>query len=260
MNGTTETTGRRTTMAAFDHAYDDVILGNHFFEDPGYYRRYRRRYRRTLEHIARLPLAHPARILEVGGGQIALLCHEMFQDECALADVSDRYADAVTRFGLEFVTCDLLHDDLDAREPYDLIVLCEVVEHLPIPPHIVLEKLRARIRPGGYLLVTTPNLYRLRNVVRLAMGLPVLSHFFYPDRGSSIGHLLEYSADHLRWQIERAGFVVESICFRQLSNAGSTLATRIGRLLLAPLLLRPLWRDSLVACARNAAGNGQATS
>ncbi len=228
------------------------MLGNHFFEQPEYYRHQQPRYRRTLGYLADLSLPRPARILEIGGGQVLLLCHRLFGDKGKLADVSDEYADAVTRFGLEFTTCDLLYDDLpEDRGTYDLVVICEVIEHLPVPPYLILRKVRTWIRPGGYVLVTTPNLYRLRNAVRLALGMPLFCPFFYPQRGRSLGHPLEYSREHLRWQLEQAGFEVVRSELAQLSNVGSTLATRFARMLMTPLLWRSGWRDSLVAIARS---------
>lgn len=249
---TTETTPQRRTFttAEFDRAYDEVVIGNHFFEEPAYYRRYRGRYRRTLAYVARLPLPRPARILEVGGGQMILLCRELFGDHGTLADVSETYADAVTRFDLGFTTCDLLHDDLPARGEYDLVVLGEVIEHLPVPPHIVLDKVRRWIRPGGHVLVTTPNLYRLRNVVRLALGMRLFCNFYYPPRGRSLGHPVEYSREQLGWQIERAGLDLVFNELTQLSNRGSSVAANVARALMVPLLARPEWRDNLVACGR----------
>ena len=236
----------------FDRAYAEVVLGNEFFERPGYYQSERPRYRRTIDYIASLPLPLPARVLEVGGGQIALLMSRLFAAKCTVADISGDYASAVTKFGIEFVECDLVHDYLPGDQQFDLVVLCEVMEHFAIPPHIVLAKIRRRIRPGGFLFLTTPNVYRLRNVLRLAVGMPVFSHFFYPDKGLSLGHPLEYSAEHVAFQVQKAGFEVEFLERAQLSNAGASLKAHIARLLCSPLLkMVPRWRDNLVCAARN---------
>ena len=241
---------RAFTAEQFNRAYDEVIIGNHFFEEPRYYHRARLRYRRSVEYLVSLQLSHPAHILEIGGGQIGLLMSRLFDDQCTLGDVSDKYSDAVTRFGMSFVNCDLMHDDLPVSAQYDCVVLCEVMEHFPIPPHIILAKIRKWIRPGGYLFLTTPNLYRLRNVVRLAFGMPVFDHFFYPERGSSLGHPFEYSPEHLKWQIETAGYQIQFLERAQLSNVGSSIQAKIGRTLLSPLLtLVPRWRDNLVCAA-----------
>lgn len=243
---------RAFTNDEFDRAYNEVVIGNRFFEEPSYYRRARSRYRRTVEYLASLQLPRATQALEIGGGQIALLMSRLFDDRCTVADVSSDFADAVTRFDVEFVECDVLHDELPGKNRYDLVVLCGVVEHLPIPPHIVLPKLRKCIRPAGWLLVTTPNLYRLRNVIWPAAGLPVFCNFFYPERGNSLGHPIEYSAEHLAWQVTRAGYEVYLLDQVQLSNVGFSLKAKSARTLLSPFLtLIPRWRDNLVCAAMN---------
>jgi hypothetical protein len=71
--------------------------------------------------------------------------------------------------------------------------------------------------------ITTPNLYRLRNLVRMALGARVFDLFYLPERGQGIGHPFEYSAFHLQWQLEKAGFKVDQIQLRQQDNAGASL-------------------------------------
>lgn len=242
--------GRAFTRAAFNEAYRDVILGNRFHETPSYYLENRPRYRDTLARLAQLPLPRPARVLEVGGGQIALLCRRMFGDEGMVADVSEDFAESVTRYGIGFARCNLLYDDLPDRDAFDAVVLCEVVEHLPVPLHLVLEKIKRWIRPGGYLFLTTPNLYRLRNLVRLALGLHVFGAFFYPEPGRGIGHPFEYSTDHLTWHMRKAGFENIEADLVQLIATGATPLTKVLRFAARPLALRPLWRDCIVASGR----------
>jgi 2-polyprenyl-3-methyl-5-hydroxy-6-metoxy-1,4-benzoquinol methylase len=241
---------RRFTRQEFDRAYDALVLESAYLEEGRYYHLYRRRYRKTLAYLAGMELPRPARLLEVGGGQIALLASELFNDQCTVADVNENYAEAVKKVHVDFVACDLVHDDLPYRDHFDVIVLCEVVEHLPVPPHLVLRRMARWLRPGGAILITTPNLYRLRNVLRLALGMSLFCPWFYPPRGRPIGHVTEYSASHLRFQLQRGGFKVDQIDLVQLTNAGSYWWSKIARLLLAPLMLvRPLWRDGLVAVA-----------
>lgn len=242
------------THSHFLMAYRKVVLGNHFFEEPKYYEVYSGRYWRTIQALCKLDLPDRPKVLEIGGGQIALLAKELLGAQSVVGDLSDQYADAVTRFGVEFRICDLLHKDLPFREHFDLVVLCEVLEHLPVPPHLVLTKMARWLKPGGRFLLTTPNLYRLRNVVRMACGGDLFSVFRYPEPGSGIGHLVEYSSEHVQWQIERAGLVCQSIRFEQLTYGAMGVRARIGRLVTAPLLLLPRWRDSIVAVAQKPDG------
>lgn len=239
----------------FNEHYDKLILGGDFFEHGDYYIRERKRYRRTLEAILdaigdRNPSA--MEVLEIGGGQMALLLRAMFGCKAVIADVNPNYSGKLVMDGLEFRVCDLLHDDLADRDRFDLVVMCEVIEHMPVPPYTVLEKISKWMRSSGILFLTTPNVYRLRNVVRLAMGLRVFDYFFIPEKGQMIGHPIEYAPEHLKWQLERAGFRGARVLHRQLVLTGATLAARIARLLLSPLLIRPMFRDTLVAVAYKA--------
>lgn len=247
----------RLDKNTFDRHYDKLILRGDFFEEDGYYVRERPRYYRTLQYVLEqiedtADLA-ALEVLEIGGGQIALLLNGMFGCKCVIADVNPEYGDSLVRHGHEFRVCDLLHDDLPDRGRFDVVVMCEVIEHLPVPPYKILPKLAQWMKPGGLLFLTTPNLYRLRNVLRLALGMRVFDTFFLPERGQPIGHPLEYSAEHLAWQLERAGFPAPSIRYRQLALTGASLRARIARWMFAPLLFREKFRDSLVASVRNPA-------
>jgi SAM-dependent methyltransferase len=236
-------------QAAFNQVYNESVLGGSFLEVDSYYVQQKPRYQAVIQELCKLSLPQNAKVLEIGGGQIALLTQKLYDYDCTVADVSEEYSKGILTQGIGFRECDLLHDDLADRNQYDLIVLCEVIEHMPIPPHIVLEKMKAWLKPGGILFLTTPNLYRLRNLIRMAVGLRVFDTFLIPERGHGIGHPIEYSASHMQWQLETAGFEQVSIQLRQLDNAGSSWKSQLGRILASPLMLRPLWRDKLVAIA-----------
>jgi cyclopropane fatty-acyl-phospholipid synthase-like methyltransferase len=243
-------TSQKQIYSNFDQTYQDVILNNHFFENPAYYIQQKPRYKKVLDDIQTLSLPSNSTLLEIGGGQIALLAQSLLGTSSTVADLSDTYKAGLLHHGLTFHTCDLLHDDLPVREAFDVVVMCEVIEHFPIPPYLVLEKIQRWMKPGGWIYLTTPNLYRLRNLVRMFLGTRVFDLFYLPERGQGIGHPFEYSAFHLRWQLEKSGFEDIQIQLRQLDNAGASPITQLGRILAMPLLLRPLWRDKLVAIAR----------
>lgn len=235
---------------SFDEVYRDRILSQAFCEAPEYYLQQRPRYRRTLSLIDRLDLPSSPRVLEVGGGQLALLMQAMRGARPMVLDLSERWSGAVTTHGIDFRVGDLVRDDPGFQDEFDLVVLCEVIEHMPIPGHLVIERIAGWLKPSGLLFMTTPNLYRLRNVVRVAMGMSIFCPFRIPPRGSGIGHFFEYSPDNLAWQIREAGLEVVSMEHHQLVNAGAHWWTHLGRVLCSPLLSIPRFRDGLVAVAR----------
>ncbi|MGA7750933.1 MAG: class I SAM-dependent methyltransferase [Gallionella sp.] len=237
----------------FNEKYGEFILNSKFFEEDDYYIRERLRYFNTLklllanlDYFGDLSKLH---VLEIGGGQISLLIKTLLGCKVVVADVNDKYKDSLARNGCDFRVCDLLYDDLPDRNQFDVVIMCEVVEHLPVPPHQILSKIRNWMKPGGLLFMTKPNLYQLRNVIRLMLGMPVFDHFLIPERGRSIGHPFEYSAEHLSWQIAQGGFKDIAVTYTQFSLSGSTLRAKLARMLLAPLMLRNKFKDSLVATA-----------
>lgn len=236
----------------FDSIYRERILGERFCEVPSYYVEHRPRYLWTVERLRGLYPDHIPSVLEVGGGQIALMMNGLFGSPGLVVDLTEQWADPVRKRGLEFRVGDLVHDDLEVGE-FDIVVLCEVIEHMPIPGHLVIEKLARWLKPGGILLMTTPNLYRLRNVCRMALGMPLFCPLRYPPRGGGIGHPFEYSPDNLRWQVEESGLELVSIERRQLTNTGATVLANIARKACSPLLMIPRFRDQLVAIARKTA-------
>jgi len=100
---------------------------------------------------------------------------------------------------------------------YGLIILAEVLEHLPTAPVPVLRFLRERIEPGGWLLLQTPNAASLPKRLKLLAGR---NPFDVPreDTGNP-GHFREYTATELRTIAQDAGFGVEGLFRRYYFDA-----------------------------------------
>lgn len=252
---TTSIGPRKLVRAEFDRVYDKFILNAGFFEREEYYLYDKERYWRSLGFLASIPLPRPARILEIGGGQLAILCKKLFDDDSVVGDISDEYNAPLVKAQVPTMRCNLMDEELgEADEQFDVVICLEVIEHLPLPAYVIFERLKKVIRPGGVLFLTTPNLFRLRNLARMLIGKEFLDRFMLPSPGQGLGHQLEYSADHLRWQIMRAGLEIILLTHDELGRVGHSRGARLARWLLSPLTLRPLWRDGLVAAARKPEG------
>jgi 2-polyprenyl-3-methyl-5-hydroxy-6-metoxy-1,4-benzoquinol methylase len=205
-----------------------------------------------LQLLCQLDVKAPARILEIGGGQLALLCKSLFNDDCTVADISEKYVGPIRKAEVKFVTYSLLEPQPNpALGGFDIVILLEVIEHIPLPGHVVIDRIKTFLKPGGILFLTTRNLFRLRNLARMILGREFLDHFTLPSHeGHGLGHQLEYSAKHLQWQIQRAGLDILMVREDNLGARGHSPAARLARTLVAPLELRPVWRDGLVAVAR----------
>ncbi|NLU69235.1 class I SAM-dependent methyltransferase [Streptomyces sp. HNM0574] len=93
----------------------------------------------------------------------------------------------------------------------DAVVLSEVIEHL-VDPDAALDELRRVLRPGGHLLLSTPNLAAWYNRALLLCGTqPVFSEVslrgIHGRPGSQVvGHLRLYTAAALRSLLPATGF------------------------------------------------------
>lgn len=240
---------RKFSMTEFDREFA-ALTRMQWQEEQQYYPRYRERYLAMLKQFAAVAGQDGLDILEIGGGQLAFLGSRLWQqDKACAADINDQCFPGLQSNGIDTFLWNLASEESPVDRLFDVIFFSEVIEHLPIPGHIALERLRTRLRPGGLLLCSTPNLYRLRNVVFLATGRTLFDHFGLPG-ARAYGHIIEYSAEHLAWQFEQAGFADVSINFRQFAHAPNKLQDRVLEKLGTPLLLIPRYRDNLLAVAR----------
>lgn len=234
----------------FDTVYENSICKGVFNEEPKYYPRYKSRYKALLDQYSRLAASSPLSILDVGGGQLGLLCKELWQDEAYVVDIGGPHLNYLESQGIQVAKWNLCAEEPPFTEKFDFIFFSEVIEHLPIPGHIVLEKLRKTLKPGGTIICSTPNLYRLRNVVYMIFGKEIYDYFYMPeDRG--LGHVLEYSRSHLYWQFERAGFKDCTIEYHQMHHLPNNLIFRLMYVFGSPLFLIPRFCDNLVAIAQS---------
>jgi 2-polyprenyl-3-methyl-5-hydroxy-6-metoxy-1,4-benzoquinol methylase len=234
----------------FDSVYERFICQEGFqFGGRDYYLRYRSRFKEPMRRFAAIAPPPPIRVLDIGGGQLALLAKELWGDHAVAADLPGPHLDYIHSHGVETGHWNLCTSEPPFSSVFDFVFLLEVIEHLPIPGYIVLERIRKTLRPGGTLLCTTPNLYRLRNLVYMATGRRIFDNFRYPDDDTALEHVLEYSRDHLDWQLRKAGFTECRVEYCQMHHVPTNPIHRPLALLGYPLHLVPRWRDNLLATA-----------
>jgi 2-polyprenyl-3-methyl-5-hydroxy-6-metoxy-1,4-benzoquinol methylase len=220
-----------------------------------YYRRYRSRYKLCIDRFAQIAPPGPIDVLDIGVGQLALLCKKLWNDRAVVADLPGNHLSYIASHGVETVHWNICKSEPPFFGKFDVVFFSEVIEHLPIPGHVALERLRKTLRPGGFIICTTPNLYRLRNVLCMAAGLPIFDYFRIPDDDKGISHWIEYSRDHLQWQFDKSGFTQCRVEYSQMHHLPHNPLLRPLALLGYPLHILPRWRDSLIATAYAPAEN-----
>ena len=177
-----------------------------------YLRFHLRRYAYLLDTAGRLlaGLERP-RILDVGMSFQTELIRERFPaailDTMGFGDA--RFVSAISgrHWQIDLNNAGTPETCLDPEE-HDVAVMAEVIEHLYTPPHLVLGMLEAFVRPGGYLIVQTPNAIALGK--RLGMLRGVSPFEMIREGIGNPGHFCEYTIADLRDVVSRTGFAMES--------------------------------------------------
>jgi 2-polyprenyl-3-methyl-5-hydroxy-6-metoxy-1,4-benzoquinol methylase len=91
--------------------------------------------------------------------------------ECIGADTDEVGIKAMREAGYDVVQADVTGDvgALRDRGPFDVVIAGEIIEHLPAP-QLLLERSRELLRPGGTLVLTTPNPFAPRRARLGALG------------------------------------------------------------------------------------------
>ena len=97
---------------------------------------------------------------------------------------------------IAFFHADVERHSLEALGIFDVCLFCEVIEHLPFDPAWALFNIVRTLRPGGLLLLTTPNPARLENLEKMIRHRATFSD---PVSGYGIHgrHNREYAASEL---------------------------------------------------------------
>lgn len=92
-------------------------------------------------------------------------------------------------------------------ETFEVVLFCEVLEHLTIDPLRAMLELKRVLKPGGQLVLTTPNVARLENVSAFVEGRNIYDP--YSHYGAHGRHNREYTRHELVSLLNHCGFEVE---------------------------------------------------
>ena len=104
-------------------------------------------------------------------------------------------------------TVDLEYDVLPVEdETYDIVVCCEVIEHMEIDPMFMLSEVNRVLKTGGKLFVSTPNVLSSRGITKMLGGYEPYFYMQYHINREYHRHNYEYSVKQLWSVLTCAGF------------------------------------------------------
>jgi 2-polyprenyl-3-methyl-5-hydroxy-6-metoxy-1,4-benzoquinol methylase len=197
----------------------------------GYAYAYRGRRAATLDLIKKV--ARPgARILDVAAAQgnmtlaLAELGYEVTWNDLR-HELSDYVKQKHERGIIHFAPGDIFK--LRFEQPFDAVVMTEVIEHVAHPDEF-LRKIAEFVRPGGHIVMTTPNGEYFRNTLPKFSECPNPSEYeslqFKPDAD---GHIFLLHRSEVEQMARAAG--IEILEFRLLNNPLTSGHVKLGRVI-----------------------------
>jgi SAM-dependent methyltransferase len=101
---------------------------------------------------------------------------------------------------------------------FDLVLFCELIEHLALNPVWVLSQIHRVLRPGGSVIITTPNALSLERLETYLCGGTQAVDRFAPALGYGARHNHEYHPRELRELLEGTGFTIDEMVVHELER------------------------------------------
>ena len=163
------------------------------------------------------PSDHPTKGLDVGcfDGTIASRARDRVGPLCEMhgIDVAEGLRSIVEPKGIRFSTADLNTRINFADNTFDFIIAGEIIEHL-YDTDLFVDELRRILRPGGILILTTPNVVSLGRRIHAVLGNGAFmeASLTYPLDPKPAGHIRFFSRDLLVGFLQHRGFRVDTYC------------------------------------------------
>ncbi len=190
--------------------------------------------------LARIAPGPNVRLLDVGcfNGYMSVVFKELGYDVTGTDACELETRDAIfKKLGIEFIGANFNELQLFERAPeksFDVVIIAQVIEHILNHPVGLVRSLAEMMRPGGLMIITTPNPVTMMGAVRMLRGRSLLwgTNDFIDEPKIADGkiitkgeiHYREYTSDELRHLIESAGLRVEKSLYLGLGNSRSQSA------------------------------------
>ena len=164
---------------------------------------HQQRFIKTLEMIKKyVDFRKKLKVLDIGSwpGYLSVALLKMGADVTAI-DLKSERLEVLKQFGIPIIEMDLNKFKYLPFEnnSYDCVIFSETIEHIN-PKNVpkILREIKRILKPNGIILLTTPNKFRLGNILSFQKHNKNISD----DKNSGYGHKKEYSNKEIKRQIE----------------------------------------------------------
>ncbi|WP_071187897.1 class I SAM-dependent methyltransferase [Trichormus sp. NMC-1] len=127
----------------------------------------------------------------------------------------ESFVDVTDKYNLSVIQADIEQERIPLEdESYDVVILTEVFEHLRINPIHTCSEMYRLVKPGGFLLLSTPNLHSVNGIYNfLFKGQAytcttnsIYDEFDLLNKFGFFGHMREYTWQEVESFLIRIGF------------------------------------------------------
>ena len=219
MNASKPAELQRQIREAMRHSKDSIFAESRVFEE--YLVANAWRYALTMDQLT---AAHGrslvgASVLDIGSypGHLAAVLQRF---ECAQVHAvslmtNAAFEECMGELGIRVSLCDVERDPLPAPDgTIDIVLCCELIEHLDGDVMHMLREARRIMAPGGFFLLTTPNhasMMHRWNLLRGRSVYPILDNPDYPFYAGAgvrnpMRHIREFTLEEIGGLLKAAGF------------------------------------------------------
>lgn len=207
------------------------------------------RYQYLLENIHQLAQTHtgntPVKLLDIGPAYQTFLIRKYFPNFKVDTLGFNNPANNLRSNEVHY-TCNLnrVNQQWDENiKNYDIIVFCEVLEHLYSKPEKCLKKFQSALANSGSIIIQTPNAVAIHKRLKMLVGYNPYS-LLHEDE---MGHFREYTVQELREMMKSVHLHVDKISLKNYFNNDSTFLNRAY--VKSEAFMPPSFRDGITLIA-----------
>lgn len=221
---------------------------------------HRNRYKKDLELINQY--FRGGKILDVGASpfHITYCLKKLGYDVVGLDIEPSKFSKFIREYKLLIEKNDIETQKFPFKgNSFDLIIFNEVFEHLRIDPIFTLKEIYRVLKPGGVLLLTTPNLYAIHKIFMFNLGKSFNDAYEEFNKLSVygyMGHIREYSTQEVNKFLRNTNFKIENVIYRhdysffKYPGFKNIFIKLIGLTIDMLMMVNPYWRRHFAIIAK----------
>lgn len=165
-------------------------------------------YKRFKILLSLVQSGSQGKLLDIGTTPFTFYLSENTNHDVFAFDYNTYLKERSEEFNIHFQSGDLEKDDLPYEDDFfDIVLFAEVFEHIHSDPVKLFKRLLKTIKPGGILILGTPNLASFANRIKLAFNRAILD---YPTWDDAVhGHDRIYVKNELISYLMISGFNIQ---------------------------------------------------